>query len=67
MVASPKGGEIPIDSNSLQKENVTPDTQKWLDDGEPLCLDEGESHICLAVSSRLKCKTWSSNKKLQEK
>ena len=32
-IASPAGGKIPIDENSLQGDFKTPITAKWLDDG----------------------------------
>lgn len=32
-IASPRGGEIPIDQSSLQGDFKTPDTKKWLEDG----------------------------------
>ena len=35
-IASPSGGKIPIDNNSLQGDFKTPITAKWLDDGEVL-------------------------------
>lgn len=33
-LASPNGGEIPLDQNSLQGDFKTPDTVKWLNDAE---------------------------------
>ena len=38
-IASPNGGKITIDKVSLQGEAITPDTRKWLDDGEALLFD----------------------------
>ena len=32
-IASPSGGKIPIDDNSLQGDFKTPITEKWLADG----------------------------------